>query len=160
MKFSKDFSNKREVKFNLEREKDPVTNRSEFDDLEDLAKLKNSSLSKITREIILDYFAKNPYIISNNDTPKIEEFIKEDGTEKHYNEPTVADYTRVHQEFIINTDLPLEELERRANACLTTSKLYTNAYEVKKDAEFERLREARLNAKLSPQLKNEELGPG
>jgi hypothetical protein len=76
-RYSKDFKNKKLFGFGLEGEKDPLTNRSEADLLEEIANLSNSTVSKVVREAFLYYAVKNRHLYSKH--PKIDHYILANG---------------------------------------------------------------------------------
>jgi hypothetical protein len=154
-RFCGDFKIKKLYGFPLEYERDPLTNKSEVETLEEIANKMGYSHARYIREAVLAYNTKNEHILSRN--PKLEQFIGETKAEDYIAmEPTLADYPRIHEDFIKKSSFSLEELRRRAHECLTISKLYDNEYEYQKDKSFNEARQSSL--KREEELKNEELG--
>jgi len=154
-RFCGDFKIKKLYGFPLEYERDPLNNKSEAETLEEIANKMGYSVAKYIREAVLAYNARNEHMLSRN--PKLEQFMGETKAEDYIPmEPTLADYIPIHEDFITKSDFPLEELRRRAQACLYISKQYDKKYQLEKDKAFEKS----LHKRHDIELKNEGLGIG
>jgi hypothetical protein len=152
-RFCGDFKIKKLYGFPLEYERDPLTNKSEAENLEEIANKMGYSVAKYIREAVLAYNAKNEHMLSRN--PKLEQFIGESKPEDYIAmEPTLSQYPPIHQDFIKKSDFSLEELQRRSRNCFTIGKMYDNEFMYQRDKAFEESRAI----KHDKQFENEELG--
>jgi len=131
---------RREFQFPLEYEKDPVTNKSEVETLLEISNRKDYSVSRTIREYVLNGMNKDEHMLSRN--PKLDQFIGEESKPEKYipMEPTLADYTNSHKEFIEKSNFSREELRRREQRSMDISKLYYQELQKQEEKEYQESR--------------------
>lgn len=132
VKYSDDFKLPKSIKFNLEGEKDLVTQKSEVDILEEIARGLKWTASKVVRDALLEYFVKRNYLLSKN--PTMDAWVKNENYIP--GEPTLTDVIAVHQKYIQASNFNADELKRRAEYLLKLSKLYDTAYMDQRDRDW------------------------
>ena len=155
--YSKKFKNRKIFGFSLEGEKDPLTNKSEADLLEEIARVLSSTTSKITRDAVLEYLIKKQHLYSKN--PILDQFVGESKPEDYVPmEPTLADYLPKHIEFMRKSITSKDEARRREQQCMSLQREYYLLGESLEEKEIEEARQSTI--KREQQFKSQELGIG
>ena len=131
-RYSTDYKSRKDYSFSLESQKDPSTNLSEVDMLNEVVRMQGTTISKYVREALVETFKKlKP---SLNNMPQLDKYMEKENY--IFDEPTLKDYFKVHEEFVSKSDFSIDEMKRRAGLCMRLSKFYDNEASRKEDEEW------------------------
>jgi len=153
VRFCKDLTNPKSIKFLLDTEVDPETGKSEVDLMDEFAISRRCTVSKAVRDIVLE--ALSTFIHQESIEP--EQYLdgngngNGNGTQFTYRaggkEPSFADNPMVHEAFVKNARFPVNVLKGRTIAGKKFVKIYEKQTFVQEDEDYKRDREEMLRLK-------------
>jgi hypothetical protein len=142
--YSPDFKVRKDLSFSLEGLKDSTTGLSEVDMLEELARYQQLTRSQVIRAAVVDYVKKNNCKMTK--IVRLDEFTDKNSVTSI--EPTLAEYYNIHENFISNSDLSINESKRRAAVCKRLVKLYEDRAFKLNDDEWRREHQKKITSKV------------